>query len=355
MGPDGRHFSRGPNPSRFALASSDTLIVTVNNVAPTASIVGPASGVRGQARTFTFGASDASAADQAANFTFAINWGDGINQQVTGPPSQALEHLFTAAGTYTVQVTATDKNGAVSAVAQQSILIKAVDLQAGTLAIGGTTASDTITVTRADTTGNLAVSINGVSQGTFASPAQILVYGQAGDDSIKVQSKKIQGTTYYVTAPAILLGEAGNDTLDVRGSTANNILSGGTGTDSLLGGSGRDLLFGGIGADSLRGSDGDDLLVAAATDHDANLVALTALMAEWGRASINYATRINHLNGTTGGGLNGDYFLNASTVHDDNAIDQLYGDAGTDWFFAKVNGSNKDKVNSAAGETITTL
>src|SRR5262249_11928758 len=48
-----------------------------DNVAPTAGISGPTDGVRGQARNFTLTATDPSAADQAAGFTFAINWGDG--------------------------------------------------------------------------------------------------------------------------------------------------------------------------------------------------------------------------------------------------------------------------------------
>src|SRR5262249_18248663 len=58
--------------------------VTVNNVAPAAGVSGPAGGVRGQARTFTFTASDPSAVDQAASFTYAIDWGDGSSQTVSG-------------------------------------------------------------------------------------------------------------------------------------------------------------------------------------------------------------------------------------------------------------------------------
>ena len=37
------------------------------------------------------------------------------------------------------------------------------------------------------------------------------------------------------------------------------------------------------------------------------------------------------------GGLNGSYFLNATTVHDDGARDSLDGDtSGLDWFFATL-------------------
>lgn len=52
---------------------------------------------------------------------------------------------------------------------------------------------------------------------------------------------------------------------------------------------------------------------------------------------------------STGGGLNGSYRLNATTVLEDGAVDVLYGDAGLDWFLA----SSEDVVNSTAGEIIT--
>src|SRR5206468_1662921 len=63
-------------------SSSASLVVTVNNVAPTAGLSGPPTGVRGQTRTFTFTASDVSTVDQAAGFSYAINWGDGSSTQL---------------------------------------------------------------------------------------------------------------------------------------------------------------------------------------------------------------------------------------------------------------------------------
>ena len=79
-------------------------------------------------------------------------------------------------------------------------------------------------------------------------------------------------------------------------------------------------------------------------------------MAEWGRTDVGYATRVGRLNGSLGGGLNGPYRLNASTVHDDNAADLLYGGAGMDWFFAHLSGSNADRVNGqTSGEVVTNV
>jgi VCBS repeat-containing protein len=336
----------------YSAASSQS--VTVSNVAPTASLGGPATGARGQERNFALGAADPSPIDQAAAFTFNIDWGDGSSQTSTGPASQQLSHTFAAVGTFTVQITATDQDGGVSTTAQHTITINAVDLQAGTLVIGGTTADDSITVSPTNSTGTLAVTINGVSQGTFASAEQIIIYGQAGHDQLKLNTKKIGPTTYHVTVPAVIFGDAGNDTLDARGSSANNILVGGAGTDSLQGGSGRELLLGCLGADTLRGNGGDDLLIGNVTDFDSNLDALIALLAEWGRTDASYQMRIDHISGSGGGGLNGGYFLSSDTVHDDAAIDQLDGDAGTDWFFYTANGSNKDRLNDLViGEVAT--
>jgi Ca2+-binding RTX toxin-like protein len=160
----------------------------------------------------------------------------------------------------------------------------------------------------------------------------------------------------YVTAPAFLFGDDGNDTIDASGSSANNVLEGGAGNDMLRGGSGRDLLIGGLGADLLVGAGGDDILIGGTTDFDSNLTALNAVMAEWGRTDADYATRVKHLSGTLSGGLNGATLLTASTVHDDAAIDTLYGEGGSDWFFALLSGTNKDTVkDQTLGEIITSL
>src|SRR5262249_26760545 len=64
--------------------AGNSLNVTVNNVAPTASLSGPVTGARGQLRTFSLGAADPSAVDQAGSFTFNINWGDGNSQSSSG-------------------------------------------------------------------------------------------------------------------------------------------------------------------------------------------------------------------------------------------------------------------------------
>src|SRR5439155_11709795 len=99
------------------------------------------------------------------------------------------------------------------------------------------------------------------------------------------------------------------------------------------------------------------ILIGGSTNYDANVSALLALMKEWSRTDADYNTRVKHLSGTLTGGLNGSsYFLNTTTVHDDNAVDSLYGGAGLDWFFPKKRGHNKDKVyNLSSGEVVTDI
>jgi hypothetical protein len=348
------------------VTTSQTLITeTVAHVAPTAGVSGPSNGVPGQPRTFTFTASDPDPADQAAGFVYHITWGDGTTQTIARTAGNgsgvALDHIYTAPGKYTVKVTATEDGGHTSAVATTALTVQEVQLQGGTLAVGGTTGNDTIILSPADATGDIKVKVNGTSLGKFKPTDHILVYGQSGNDTIQLKSATIGGKTYYLTVPALLYGGgAGSDTLDARGSTANNVLTGGGGQNTLYGGRGRDLLIAGLGASLLHAGSGDDILIGGRTDYDLTsgvmtydqkLAALEAVMAEWGSAD-SYTTRVHDLR--TGGGSNGSSLLNTSTVHDNGQVDTLTGTTGSavDWFLAGLTDVLKNK---RSGEVRTTI
>ncbi|MFN7804564.1 MAG: PKD domain-containing protein, partial [Planctomycetaceae bacterium] len=91
-------------------------LVRVENVAPTASVTGPDTGFRDEAVSFVLGASDVSSVDQASPFTWRIDWeGDGtVDQTVQGLNGLSVDHTYTGLGTYTLRVTATDKDGGLS-------------------------------------------------------------------------------------------------------------------------------------------------------------------------------------------------------------------------------------------------
>ncbi len=332
---------------------------------PSAGVSGPAAGVPGQSLAFTLTATE-SGLPSATVYSFAIDWdGNGtVDQTVQGTTGTTVSYVYTGTGNFTVGVTATDPSGQVSAPATAPVAITTVALESDPLSagktalfVGGTTGGDTIAITPTNASGGLSVTVNGVTSSGLAPTGDVFVYGQAGNDTIKEVSSVISGTTRYVTQPAFLFGGDGNDLLSVEnGSTANNVLVGGNGNDTLQGAGGRDLLIGGAGTDVLKGGGGDDLLIGGGTAYDNNLQALGAIMAEWGQTGVSYLNRINFLNGTTSGGLNGSYLLNATTVLADGAADTLYGAPGSDWFFTTDSALKLDRVmDAASGEVITAL
>lgn len=161
-------------------------------------------------------------------------------------------------------------------------------------------------------------------QGTFTSVA-----GGSGDD--------------------ILIGNA-TATTNLNGNAGNNVLVGGSANDTLAGGVGNDILIGGPGTDSLAGNSGDDILIDGTLGFSSNLAGLRAIHNEWISAN-SYQTRVDHLHGTTAGGLNtaaggasADFFLTSSTITLGSTKEMLTGGAGNDWFWA-----NALDVNDRAG------
>jgi hypothetical protein len=316
-----------------------TVTIEVHNVPPTAGITEPTDGVRGQPRFFTLTASDISVADQAAGFTYDIDWdGNGtVDQTVTGPDGLVVEHIFPTAGTFTIRVTATDKDGGVSDEATHTIAITAVALQPDpddpsktALVAGGTTGNDVINLIPIGPNGSVRVLINDANHGTFVPTGRIIAYGQAGDDVIHVVSA--------ITLTAELYGGADDDLL--QGGSGLNLLIGGTGTDQLEGGLSHDVLIAGADADLLFGKGEEDLLIASSTAYDLDEAALRAILREWTRTDQTYEERVDHLR--NGGGLNGDVILDGTTVFDDAAIDELTGGGDRDWFFAQTAGPFAD-------------
>ena len=112
-----------------ATVATDTAALTIINVAPTASVVNVPAGVfAGTSATFTFGATDPAAADTAAGFTYAIDWGDGTPVQTVvggaGGATVEVTHTYATDGTYTVTVTATDKDAGTSGPATGTVTVE---------------------------------------------------------------------------------------------------------------------------------------------------------------------------------------------------------------------------------------
>jgi hypothetical protein len=180
----------------------------------------------------------------------------------------------------------------------------------------------------------------------------VVVYGLGGDDTIEFLTSRFGTQTFAIDLRAVVSAGAGNDAVNAAGSTGNNVLLGGGGNDVITGGSDRDVLVGGAGADALSGGSGDDVLVGGASNIGENLAAWAAIMDEWARADLAYNGRADHLFGTTGGGLNGTWVLNGTTLTDDGAADSLTGGGGTDWFLTWALDQATDRKN---GERLTNM
>jgi RHS repeat-associated protein len=332
------------------LSASETIDITVENVAPHAAVAGPTDAVRGQSRRFTLSAQDDSPVDQAAGFNYEIDWnGDGtIDQFVAGPAGLELDHVFAEAGTNQVRVRATDKDGDTSNETTATVVVSPYALQTNEsgqldLVWGGRTGNDAvffIPTLRPDTILVFTMMLDGqvVNQRHSVSgvTGRIVAYGQGGNDTLiaeLVQNRTVQ-----------FFGDDGNDVLvggfradTLEGGDGDDILLSGTWTqdqgDVLRGGRGRDLLVGHWGGDTFDGGEGDDLLIAGRLNFPDLPSAVMALHAEW-TSERDYATRIANLTGSGNGPrANGNTFLQPGiTVLDDGAVDTLIGGDDLDCF-----------------------
>jgi Ca2+-binding RTX toxin-like protein len=180
---------------------------------------------------------------------------------------------------------------------------------------------------------------------------RIVIFGLQGNDKIVVSGALFQ--------PATIFGDDGNDTIvggsghdqisggngrdTIAGGLGNNILCGDNGNDKIVARPGRNILIGGTGRDRLYGNAFDDILVAGSTAHDEDDAALQSILNEW-TSGNSYAMRVNNIR--NGGGQNGAFVFDDTTVFDDGAVDNLIGDGGLDWFLVGLGDKIKDRAPS---------
>ena len=108
------------------------------------------------------------------------------------------------------------------------------------------------------------------------------------------------------------------------------MIRGGAGADWIIAGGGADVLVGAGGADTLEGGAGSDLLLAATTNLGNDSVGLAYIHEVW-RSGSPYADRVAAISGAPGSG-SAPYFLLPSTIVNDSAVDELFGQDDEDWF-----------------------
>jgi Ca2+-binding RTX toxin-like protein len=349
------------------------------NSPPTAAIASNG-GYRGENIEFTFSASDPSPQDQAANFTYRIDWdGNGtIDQTVVGPGSgMTLTRQFFASGNHTVKATATDKDGGQSVLSEKIVSVTDYVLRddgTGKLDLiwGGTNGIDVVyffmtshsivgiftqylNVPQNLTPVNHSASVTGVT-------GKVVIHAYGGDDVVVAELMQHR--------PVSILGGEGNDTLvggflsdTLDGGNGHDLIIGGTQVndagDLLIGGNGDDVLIGFAGSDTIMGGAGSDLLLADGILFSPAVGGLATasiyLSAEWSQSGHSYAERVGNLSGANpqpnrlnrNNALNIDYFLIPnSTLINDAAVDTLMGGTDLDWFVGNV---GQDLATDPAG------
>jgi Ca2+-binding RTX toxin-like protein len=320
---------------------SDTLVVTVNNVLPEItdlinSAPEPGMGMPGEPVDVMAMFSDSGWFDA---HTATIDWGDGSQSagdvvEIGGAGFVSATHAYASGGVYTITLTVSDDDGGTVS-RTTNALITGVGIQNGVLHIVGTDGNDRVRVV--PYRGRSLIVFASFLQGPGSPPYQI--FPAAGIERIEAvlgdgdDFAAVAGTIKLTT---ILDGGAGNDRL--AGGGGANALIGGDGNDFLVGGRGRDLLLGGEGMDSLVGNGGEDILIGGSTNLETSEnadaggfdQALLSVLTEW-NTEQPYLTRVGRIRPMI-------------QAVDDNARDLLFGGSGSDWFFAKSRGPNRDRI-----------
>ncbi len=239
-------------------------------------------------------------------------------------------------GPITVSLRVTDDQDAAH-IATATVNVQATNTVGGTMFIGGTSGTDSVVVTQ--NSQGATVLVNGVSS-PFAGN-RIVILGGAGSDTIGVASN--------VTVDMEIHGGDGDDL--ISGGQGADVLIGDAGNDVLIGGNGRDLLIGGTGSDIILGMAADDILVAGFTLHDNDSSALGQISAIWNGADT-YLNRVAMLKAgllTTPEEADAD---NVVDVFDDQAIDILTGNGGTDWFLFNNDPAARDLILDRSSKEI---
>jgi hypothetical protein len=272
-------------------------------------------------------------------FTYQVSWYDGTpTQTVTGPSGTTVTHAFSTAGTYFLGVTATDPNGLTG-----SGTTGYIDILSITVAIQtdpAQTSQQMLVINDSSNYSDITLSSaanNGVSLGLGA-----------------YTLGTIAPTNGNPFALVIAFDTGAGETIDARNLAISSVLVGGSNYSDLYGGSARNLLIAGTGTGTLYAGSAGDILIGGYTSYDSNTTALASIMAEWD-SSDSYAMRVKEIG--KGGGLNGSYVLNRTTVFDNGVSDYLYGGAGLDWFVALTTGNkNADKIyDLTKGEVVTQI
>jgi hypothetical protein len=328
------------------LTSSDTGIQVDLGL----SVSGPNTGYLNEPLTYTL----TPIGDPAGTvFTYKINWGDGSpTQTITGPSGTQVTHAHSTAGSADLTITASDQGGLT---ASWSEYVFTAPLSVAIQTDPAHTSQQMLIIT--DTAGN-----NNIQLGSAANNSVALYVGTYNLGTIAPTNGKPFALVIVFGGYADDIRASGYaSNINLSSLAVSTVLVGGSGNGyALIGGSARNLLIAGKeGYASLLAAPSGDIVIGGTTSYDNNPTALAYIMAEWD-SSDSYSTRVSKI--SNGGGLNGSYVLNNTTVFDNGVTDYLYGynpasGNSLDWFFAHTKGrTNTDKIyGKTGGEVVTQI
>jgi ELWxxDGT repeat protein len=200
----------------YGAQDTTSMTVVVANVAPTTTISSVTAGTGGDQVRVSFSATDPGPDDQAAGFTYRVDWGDGTVETIPATPGNATGltqgHTYQTAGVYRVQVSAADQDGTFGPAATS------IDI------VAGAPGSDTIVLSGVPSgvfgVGAFDVTVDGQDIGVAQSgsvSAPILVLAGDGNDSITVDNWESASITNSNRAPRVVVdGQGGSDTYTVN-------------------------------------------------------------------------------------------------------------------------------------------
>lgn len=254
------------------LHGSELWTATLSATVVTAGISGPNDGVTEQYRDFVLTANDSNSGNNAAGFSFAVNFGDGSSETVTGQSGLTVDHQYAAAGSYAVTITATNlADGVTSAPVNLGVVISTTEIQNGNLALGGVPGNNTWLITHGTAATSYTVKDNGTPVDSNFVPGTgeaVILYGGNGTNTYAASDVLSTGGTLttadkFTVAPGYVMfvkatfisaqpgawtvtGDKGNDTFTITpapatSGTINASLVGGIGTNSYVVGAGATL------------------------------------------------------------------------------------------------------------------
>jgi ELWxxDGT repeat protein len=161
----------------------------------TAAISGPTDGVTEQHRDFVLTASDSNSGNNSAGFSFAVDFGDGTTETISGQSGLTADHQYAATGRDTVKVIATNLADNVSSLQVSQVdAITSTELQGGNLALGGVSGNNAFTITKG-TGSSFTIKDNSttiISNVTPAAGEEVMLYPGNGTTTATINDS---GTT----------------------------------------------------------------------------------------------------------------------------------------------------------------